>query len=67
MHYEINVSKNGRHYFATHERSLTDYEKAKEVFADICRCFPESEGFCVSISKYETIGTELDWAADKTA
>lgn len=48
--HEINVSKNGKHYFATHERSLTNKETAESVFKDFLIRFPMSEGFLVSIT-----------------
>lgn len=50
MNYEINVSKNGKHYFATHERSLTGQSEAEKAFKDFQERFPESEGFEVTIS-----------------
>jgi len=63
MAYEINVALNGTHYFATHDRSLTtQYEKQlKEIFEDFKQRFPESEGFNVTITYYETRGTRLEW------
>lgn len=50
MHYEINVSLDGKHYFATHQRSLTHQEKAEEVFYDFCRRFPKRDGFKIDMS-----------------
>jgi hypothetical protein len=49
MWYEINVSRNGAHWFATSERSLTDKTAASVVFRDICSRFPTSEGFNVTM------------------
>jgi hypothetical protein len=48
--YEINVAKNGKHYFATHERSLTGTAEAESALKDFKNRFPESEGFSVTIS-----------------
>ena len=56
MYYEINVSKNGRHYFVTHERSLTDQGKAAELFTDFCVRFPKREGFEISVTYYPGTG-----------
>jgi len=56
MYYEINVAKNGRHYFATAERSLTDERSAKALWADIKQRFPESEGFNLSVSYRQHVG-----------
>lgn len=50
MYYEINVSRNGRHFFATAERSLTTEDRARTVFAEMKKRFPESEGFQISVS-----------------
>ena len=60
MHYEINVSFKGYHLFATHERSLTDsskFELAKEILK---KKFPESEGYALSFTRYETKGYKGD-------
>lgn len=45
MYYEIIVSKKGKHYFSVGDRSLTDSNKAKEVYIDLRRRFPAHEGF----------------------
>ena len=49
--YEINVSKDGRHFFATHERSITDPAKLRDVLWVIGQKFPESEGYQISVTK----------------
>lgn len=54
MHYEINVSKNKVHFFATHARSLTTEAEARAVTAEIRARFPESEGFQVTVRRVET-------------
>ena len=48
--YEINVAKNGKHYFATHERSLTETKEAENALKDFKNRFPEAEGFLVTIT-----------------
>ncbi len=50
MAYEINVAKNGKHYFATHERSLTNQKDAENAFKDFLKRSPAKDGFSVSIS-----------------
>jgi hypothetical protein len=59
MHFEINVSKDGRHYFATAERSLTYREQADKVYADFCKRFPLTEGFRVSMVLYQNVGEPI--------
>lgn len=59
MYYEINISKNGRHYFATAERSLTEEEAATAAYWDLVARFPESEGFKITISRWEHSGREF--------
>jgi hypothetical protein len=60
MHYEINVALNGKHFFATHDRSITTLDKLKQVAEVIAKKFPESEGYSVTIMKWETYGHEVD-------
>jgi len=49
MAYEINVALNGRHYFATHERSITTSVQAEKTYKDFQERFPEKDGFTLSI------------------
>lgn len=62
MHYEINVSLNGRHLFATHERSLTTEADAKALFQDFTIRFPASEGYAVRCTRWEESGRDMGWA-----
>lgn len=50
MYYEINVSLNGRHFFATAPRSITYHELAKEMVKLFIEKFPVEEGYAVSCS-----------------
>lgn len=59
MYYEINVAKNGKHYFATHERSISTEQKAKELLDKLTQAFPESEGYKVSVTKWEKLGKTI--------
>lgn len=59
MYYEINVAKNGRHYFATAERSLTDEQTAHKVFEEFEKKFPETEGYSLRMTYYQNVGKVL--------
>jgi len=52
--YEINVARKGRHFFATAERSLQNYDDADDVYQIIKSRFPEGEGYEVTICKTHT-------------
>jgi hypothetical protein len=60
MHYEINVSLNGRHLFATHERSCRSIEEVKRVLEEVTKRFPVGEGFAITIHRYENAGKMVD-------
>ena len=60
MYYEINVSLNGHHFFATAERSLTSKDKLKKVWEALSKAFPKSEGYEIDASYYETRGESID-------
>lgn len=60
MGYEINVALNGKHLFATHERSLQSTDKMKECLEIFIEKFPESEGYEITVSKWETTGKNID-------
>lgn len=65
-HYQINVSLNGRHFFATSPHSLTDSvdepnSEARKVHAAIVARFPVSEGFKVGVTRWEGRGHHCEW------
>ena len=60
MYYKINVSLNGKHLFATAKESITTPWRLKEVYNIFMEKFPESEGYKISITKWEEIGKEID-------
>ena len=60
MYYEINVSLNGRHLFATAERSVTDHYKLQEVYKLFAEKFPTEEGYQVTVTKWEKVGKFID-------
>ncbi len=59
MHYEINVSLNGRHFFATHQRSAPIEDKARQLYDTFKEKFPEHEGYSITVSKMECYGTDV--------
>jgi len=60
MWYEINVSKKGVHYFATHERSITTIAKAVEIRDLLKKVMPEEKGFIFTITQWQKSGIELE-------
>ncbi len=64
-HYEINVAKDGKHFFATSERSATTTEDAQKVFEEISKRFPTQEGFTTTITHYEIAGKMINPASLK--
>lgn len=61
MYYEINVSLNGKHVFATAERSITTPWKAEELYALFLEKFPEIFGYKVSVTRWDKVGTPLEF------
>jgi hypothetical protein len=61
MYYEINVVLNGRHFFATTERSITDEYKLKQVLEVFKEKFPEVEGYKIDVTKWDKIGKPIDY------
>lgn len=60
MYYEINVALNGKHFFATAERSITNKWKLKEIYSTIKEKFPQEEGYDITVSCIETVGKHID-------
>lgn len=60
MFYEINVSKDGRHFFATDKRSITTERALKEVYPIIKEKFPLEEGYDILVSRTETTGRYIN-------
>jgi hypothetical protein len=60
MWYEINVSKDGQHYFATHERSIMTISKAVEIRDRLRKAMPEEEGFKYTITQWQTTGVQIE-------
>lgn len=60
MMYEINVSKDGWHFFATSERSLRNDSELIAVYPIIAEKFPEAEGYHVSVTRHYEYDTDVD-------
>lgn len=60
MYYEINVACNGKHFFATAERSITNPWDLKEKLKVFIQKFPESEGYKLSVTKWKKTGETLE-------
>lgn len=60
MRYEINVSRNGRHLFATAKRSLTVEKKAVELARELAEWFTDCN---ITITRWEEKGQEIEWRA----
>jgi hypothetical protein len=60
MWYEINVSKKGVHYFATHERSIDTLKKAIEIRDLLKKAMPIEEGFQFTITKWCKSGVNIE-------
>ena len=60
MYYEIIVCKNGRHFFATAERSIPTLYDLHEVYDILAGKFPESEGYQIIVHKCCRTSEEID-------
>ncbi|WP_367866987.1 hypothetical protein [Pedobacter sp. WC2423] len=56
MYYEINVAHKGKHFFATHPRSITDLTELIEVFGVMDKKFTTKEGYSLSVSYHPEMG-----------
>ena len=58
-YYEINVSHNGRHLFATDKRSCKTYAEMLNVKLHLEKCFPVEESFEVTVTHWESVGKKV--------
>lgn len=56
MHYEFNVSLNGKHLFATAKRSCTSQWEMQKVADVLLNKFPDDEGYRVEVVRWDTVG-----------
>lgn len=59
MWYEINVSLNGKHLFATDKRSVTTEDKLREVLDILEPSLAGHPGINVSVTQWETTGKSV--------
>lgn len=59
MHFDINVSKDGTHFFATSSRSVQDRRKLAQVLPAIREAFTAADGYRVTVSWVTTSGTYI--------
>lgn len=59
MHYELNVSLNGAHLFATAERSATSEAAVLRLFRLFREKFPEAAGYTVTATLRQTGGRNV--------
>ena len=52
MYYEINVAKDGYHFFATAERSIYSLKQLKKMYKLFLEKFPEEEGYSITVSHH---------------
>lgn len=60
MYYEINVSNENGHLFATAERSINSMRELKRMVELFTEKFPESEGYKLMVSEWNKTGKGLD-------
>ena len=53
MEFEINVAKNGKHYF----RVIVPYGKVKKVYDELTEKFPDCK---LSVTQWERVGKFID-------
>lgn len=58
-HYEINVSLNGKHFFATTPRSARDFLDAQKIYKALCDKFPTNEGYEVNCTHWQAAGRSI--------
>lgn len=52
MYYEINVSLNGKHLFATAERSIVNTWHLQKVYNLFKEKFPAEEGYQITVTEW---------------
>jgi hypothetical protein len=60
MKYSINVALNGKHLFATHDRSIKTQHELLTLLVLFDAKFPESEGYAITASSEESYSTTID-------
>ena len=63
MYFEINVSLNGKHLFATAERSVVNTWHLQKIYNLFKEKFPESEGYEISVTEWNKVGKSINMEA----
>jgi hypothetical protein len=59
MWYCINVARNGKHVFATAQRSLMIREDAEALFKLLRKKFPEEDGYELTLTRWTQQGETI--------
>lgn len=60
MHYEINISRGGKHVFATNPRSCTSGYDLEKLVPLLAEKFPSSDGYKMTVSRVKQVSNELN-------
>lgn len=60
MYFEVLVTLNGRHFFATAERSIRDRVTLEKVVSVFRECFTAENGYEITVTRWETVGTSVE-------
>jgi hypothetical protein len=66
VYYEIIVLKNGKHLFATAERSLRSEGEAREVYNIMKGKFTAEEGYTLKVGCYSLRGEDIEFEEEKS-
>lgn len=55
MYYEINIAFEGRHFFATAPRSITNNKELLFIIGVFENKFPSADGYCISVSYHPAV------------
>lgn len=64
MHYEINVAKNGKHYFATAKRSIRTFMDAEALYNEFKQLFPVADGYAITVRKWQKSDLAISQTVD---
>lgn len=62
MSYVINVTLNGKHFFATADRSASTAWQASLLFTTFLEKFPKADGYEVTCTRWETAGQQIPYS-----
>lgn len=59
MYYEITVSLNGKHLFATAERSVVNTYQLQKIYNLFVEKFPAEEGYEITVTEWRKTGKPI--------